>query len=292
MNGRSAKAAESGLGWWARLAARSQSPEPQYSGANHRKALSADAADHASARPAGLAPLDREPQPVEARRTATPRGAAAPRRSRAGTRRCGGRRGGARSPTGRRRRAAPRSCRGRSCARTRRPAAASHAAIDAGGAAAEPRAEPVGHRDRQQPAGARDEQPQLGRGVVAEQRERRREEDRQRLPRRPARSCEVEVRDLAAPDDPRPRVVGRRRTGRAATAPRARGRRARAARPGRAGPGAGGAARQRAQARQAGRGRGSRSRPEIMPAGRVQAHVADADRRTTRSSTGVKPRRS
>ena len=41
MNGRSANAAESGLGWWARLAARSQSPEPQYSGANHRNPLSA-----------------------------------------------------------------------------------------------------------------------------------------------------------------------------------------------------------------------------------------------------------
>ena len=40
-NGWSANAAESGFGWWARLAARSQSPEPQYSGANHSTPLAA-----------------------------------------------------------------------------------------------------------------------------------------------------------------------------------------------------------------------------------------------------------
>jgi hypothetical protein len=42
-NGYFAKAGESGFGWRARLAARSQSPDPQYSGANQRKPQSTNA---------------------------------------------------------------------------------------------------------------------------------------------------------------------------------------------------------------------------------------------------------
>ena len=75
----------------------------------------------------------------------------------------------------------------------------------------QPRAEPERHREREHAAGAGDDQPQRRRPVVAEQRERRREQHRQRLPRRALERDEVDVQDLAAPDDPRPRVVGRRR---------------------------------------------------------------------------------
>ena len=50
----------------------------------------------------------------------------------------------------------------------------------------------------------------IGASVRAEERERRGEQHRQRLPRRPALGHEVEVHDLAAPHDPGPRVVGGR----------------------------------------------------------------------------------
>ena len=77
------------------------------------------------------------------------------------------------------------------------------------GDAAEPRAEAERHEERAERSGARDEQPQRRREAVAQERERRREEHRQRLPRRPADGVEIEVHDLASPDDPGPRVVGR-----------------------------------------------------------------------------------
>ena len=73
-----------------------------------------------------------------------------------------------------------------------------------------PRAEAEGHEERPQRAGTGDEEPQRGREGVAQQREGRREEHRQRLPRRAADRVEIEVHDLASPDDPGPRVVGRR----------------------------------------------------------------------------------
>ena len=95
-----------------------------------------------------------------ARRTATPPAAASRRRGRAGRRRRGGRRGGARWPTGTARRGCPRSCRARTCARSRRRTAAPRRR-SVRRPAAQPRAEPVGHRDGEEAAGARDE-PQVG----------------------------------------------------------------------------------------------------------------------------------
>ena len=85
-------------------------PSPRYSGTNHSDAAAraTTSADDAARRRGSI---QRQPQAVERRRTATPPAAAARRRSRAGRRRRGGRRGGARSPTGRARRAGPRSCR-------------------------------------------------------------------------------------------------------------------------------------------------------------------------------------
>ena len=59
-------------------------------------------------------------------------------------------------------------------------------------------------------AGPGDEQPQVGR-EAAEERERRGQQHRQRLPRRAVDGREVEVQDLPPPDDPGPRVVGRGR---------------------------------------------------------------------------------
>ena len=80
-----------------------------------------------------------------------------------------------------------------------------------GDRAREPLAEPEGHREGEDPAGAGDDQPQQRRAVVAGEAERRREDHRQRLPRRAGRGDQVAVGDLAAPDDPGPRVVGRDR---------------------------------------------------------------------------------
>ena len=77
-------------------------------------------------------------------------------------------------------------------------------------AADQPPRHPEGHHAREQAAGPGHDQPQVGRHVVPEQGERGGEEDRQRLPRRAALGHEVEVRDLAAPHDPGPRVVGGR----------------------------------------------------------------------------------
>src|SRR3712207_8261668 len=59
--------------------------------------------------------------------------------------------------------------------------------------------------ERQQAPGLGDDEPQLGRRLVAGERERGREQDRQRLPGRPRARVEVELGDLPPPDDPRPR---------------------------------------------------------------------------------------
>ena len=77
-------------------------------------------------------------------------------------------------------------------------------------AAGDPARDPERHHDGQQPAGAGDHQPEVG-SRVAERGEQRREEHGQRLPRRAGVGVQVEVDDLAAPLDPRPRVVARGR---------------------------------------------------------------------------------
>ena len=78
----------------------------------------------------------------------------------------------------------------------------------AGRAAADhPAGQAKRHQQRQQAACARDDEPQVGRGV-AEQRERCREQDGQRLPRRAGVGVQLELEDVAPPLDPRPRVVG------------------------------------------------------------------------------------
>ena len=58
-------------------------------------------------------------------------------------------------------------------------------------------------------SGARHDEPQVGLGLP-EQREDRREDDRQRLPGRAAGRLQVDVHDLAPPDEPRPRVIAGR----------------------------------------------------------------------------------
>ena len=81
----------------------------------------------------------------------------------------------------------------------------------AGAAAADqPARQPEAHDQREQAARAGDDQPQVGRGV-AEEREDGGEQDRQRLPRRAGVGVQLELDDVAAPLDPRPRVVARRR---------------------------------------------------------------------------------
>jgi len=66
----------------------------------------------------------------------------------------------------------------------------------------------AGEHERSEPRSAHEHEPQLRRGVAGDG-ERRGEDDRQRLPRRPARGIEAEVGELAAPDEPRPGVVDR-----------------------------------------------------------------------------------
>ena len=75
----------------------------------------------------------------------------------------------------------------------------------AGERAGEPVAEHRRARQGEQAACARDEQPQDGRRVPGEREDRRRD-DRQRLPRGPVGGVQRQVRDVAAPADPRPRV--------------------------------------------------------------------------------------
>ncbi len=72
--------------------------------------------------------------------------------------------------------------------------------------AAEARGDPVGQVDGGERGGAREHQPDP-RSTRPERGERRDQEDGQRLPRRPAERVEVEVRELAPPDEPGPRVV-------------------------------------------------------------------------------------
>ena len=80
----------------------------------------------------------------------------------------------------------------------------------AGGHAPQAPRDPEGHHHAGDGARPGDEQPQVGR-QAAEQRERRGQQHRQRLPRRAVDGRQIEVQDLAAPDDPRPRVVRRSR---------------------------------------------------------------------------------
>ncbi len=75
------------------------------------------------------------------------------------------------------------------------------------GSPAEPPRHDVGEHDREEPARPREHEPQQRRHVVAGEREQEGEGDRQRLPRRPARHVERAVGELAAPDEPRRRVV-------------------------------------------------------------------------------------
>jgi len=70
----------------------------------------------------------------------------------------------------------------------------------------QPMGELGGEHDRQQPRRAHEHEPQIRSGLTGE-RQRRADEDRQRLPRRAARGVEAEVGQLAAPHEPGPRVV-------------------------------------------------------------------------------------
>ena len=81
---------------------------------------------------------------------------------------------------------------------------------DSGDASGEVRRQPVDRDHSEKPRGARDDQPE-GRRVVTEERQHGCDPDRQWFPRRAPEGVEVEVRDLAAPDEPGPRVVRRRR---------------------------------------------------------------------------------
>ena len=90
-----------------------------------------------------------------------------------------------------------------------------HAGVGLAEQATDAQGEPVGqaehHHHRGERAGAGHHQPQVGRRL-AEQRERDREDHRQRLPRGAAAGDgEVAVDDLAAPHQPGPRVIARRR---------------------------------------------------------------------------------
>ena len=80
----------------------------------------------------------------------------------------------------------------------------------AGGHAAQAPGDAEGHHDPRDGPSSGDEEPQVRRGA-AEQRERRGQQHRERLPRRAIDGRQIEVQDLATPDDPRPRVVRRRR---------------------------------------------------------------------------------
>ncbi len=73
---------------------------------------------------------------------------------------------------------------------------------------ADPDRQQRGEGRRREPAGPGHEQPERRRRVAGEG-ERRREDDRERLPRGAARGVEGEVGDLAAPDEPAPGVVDR-----------------------------------------------------------------------------------
>jgi hypothetical protein len=79
----------------------------------------------------------------------------------------------------------------------------------AGHPAAQPPPEAEGEGDPRERARARDRDPEHRRGA-GDEREERRQGDRQRLPRRAELRVEIEVQDLASPDEPGPRVVGRR----------------------------------------------------------------------------------
>jgi len=63
-----------------------------------------------------------------------------------------------------------------------------------------------GEHKRHSPTRPHEDEPEV-RGRVAGKRQRRGEQDRQRLPGRPARRVELEVGQLAPPDEPRPGVV-------------------------------------------------------------------------------------
>ena len=76
----------------------------------------------------------------------------------------------------------------------------------------EPASQTVGQEQRGQPSGPSNQEPE-GRGGAPRERQRRRHQDRQRLPRRRPRhhSRQVEIEDLPPPHDPTPRVGRRRR---------------------------------------------------------------------------------
>ena len=194
-------------GLCARCAARSRSPEPHSSGSSHSSGQRDEGRGDELAR-AGIAP--EQPQSVEA-----DQGPGLGAQQRGADRRTGrrggcARRGGGRPRPARAPRAGPRSCRAPSCAASterprRRPRRRRRPATPPSRRATRKAMTTPAMR-----AGARDEQPQV-RGEAAEERERRGQQDRQRLPRRARRRSKVEVQDLPAPDDPGPRVVRRRR---------------------------------------------------------------------------------
>ena len=96
----------------------------------------------------------------------------------------------------------------------------------AGQRPSQPEGERERERERRDPSGSSDDQPELRR-VFAKRSEQRREQHRQRLPGRPPGGHELQMDDLPSPDDPRPRVVGRRRRETAGRPPPGRARRRR-----------------------------------------------------------------
>ena len=201
---------ESGFGWRARWPARSQSPEPQYSGTNHRKPQAAKARADRATRRRGSRPGQPEPVEAQERPHLRPqqRGGEA-EQERVGR---GGRRGGARPPTG--------------TTATSRPSELPRAEV-AHELVGEQQRERRDHARRRGRRAAR----RAGRPSRSRARRRRaRSPATARARRRRRASANGVVKstgsgfhdgpltvlrsrcgDLAAPDDPRPRVVGRRR---------------------------------------------------------------------------------
>ena len=146
--------------------------------------------------------------------------------------------------------------------------------------ALEPPREPVGEHERRERAGPRDDEPDLLLGRVAEQRGRRRDEDRQRLPRRPGASSTGRRGRSRGPRSARP--SGRRSPGGRRGATRRRARRSR--------PRPAPSARRSGVGRPADGGRWLRRRPRRREAtGRLRRTLAAALRRSRRSpprSTG------
>ena len=141
----------------------------------------------------------------------------------------GARRGARRSPTPRPRRASPRSCPGRCGTATSRSRASAAGAIAAATGPASRCASAATPPSASRPPARAATSHSCGRDA-AEQREDRREDDGERLPRGPAGGVEPEPRDLAPPDDPGPRVE-RDRPRRAAARARRRPARRRPRRP-------------------------------------------------------------